>query len=182
MNTLYYTGVGSRQTPPHILELMTKIARHLSEKGYILRSGHAEGADRAFEKGAGGKAIIYLPWPSFGQKPYKDDPGMPVLGTPVCNEAIWDNYYSILQTLGTRGDAYGAVKKLHGRNVAQVLGHDPQKPEPSKILFYWAPKDSQGNPTGGTRTAVALAIYYNIPTIDLSNEALLRKTLPSLYT
>lgn len=47
-----YTGIGSRETPPDILELMTKIARFMFKQGFTLRSGGADGADSAFEAGA----------------------------------------------------------------------------------------------------------------------------------
>lgn len=45
---MFYTGIGSRQTPPEILKMMTKIATQLESKGWVLRSGGAEGADEAF--------------------------------------------------------------------------------------------------------------------------------------
>jgi predicted Rossmann fold nucleotide-binding protein DprA/Smf involved in DNA uptake len=64
--TKYYAGVGSRQTPENILHLMTRIAMRMAELGWVLRSGGAKGADYAFEKGAGDKKEIYLPWRGFG--------------------------------------------------------------------------------------------------------------------
>jgi len=51
---------------------MTKIAQRMSEKGFVLRSGGAKGADEAFENGAGEKEI-YLPWRGF-----RDNPSPPV--------------------------------------------------------------------------------------------------------
>lgn len=55
-----YAGIGSRETPQDILDKMTYIAKILNEKGYILRSGGAKGADTAFEIGAGeNKEIFY---------------------------------------------------------------------------------------------------------------------------
>lgn len=46
----YYTGIGSRETPEDFLKLFTQVARYLEIKGFTLRSGHARGADYAFEK------------------------------------------------------------------------------------------------------------------------------------
>ena len=60
----YYTGIGSRETPSHILELMTKIAKYLDSLGFILRSGGAPGADTAFANGAVNKQI-FIPWKNF---------------------------------------------------------------------------------------------------------------------
>jgi predicted Rossmann fold nucleotide-binding protein DprA/Smf involved in DNA uptake len=49
---MYYTGVGSRECPTYILDLMTQYATVLNNKGYILRSGGALGADSAFQSGS----------------------------------------------------------------------------------------------------------------------------------
>ena len=60
---MFYTGVGSRKTPKDVLELMVKIAIKAAQNGYTLRSGGAEGADKAFEHGCdmvkGPKEIYY---------------------------------------------------------------------------------------------------------------------------
>ena len=47
----YYAGIGSRSTPSSILSIMTILGKTLAQNGYILRSGGAEGADKAFEIG-----------------------------------------------------------------------------------------------------------------------------------
>ena len=44
-----YAGIGSRETPIEVLELMTKASTWLGSKGYTLQSGGAIGADMAFE-------------------------------------------------------------------------------------------------------------------------------------
>ena len=49
---MLYTGIGSRETPHHILTLMTEIANILDNIGYTLRSGGADGADTAFALGS----------------------------------------------------------------------------------------------------------------------------------
>lgn len=59
-----YTGIGSRETPYEILQLMKELARLMSEC-FILRSGGADGADSAFESGCSGLKEIYLPWKNF---------------------------------------------------------------------------------------------------------------------
>lgn len=63
--TKTYAGIGSRDTPKDILRRMTNIAYKLQEKGYTLLSGGADGADTAFELGAGKLKEIYLPWNNF---------------------------------------------------------------------------------------------------------------------
>ena len=48
---IYYSGIGSRTAPKDVLVMMEKIGRILAQKGFILRSGAAEGCDTAIEKG-----------------------------------------------------------------------------------------------------------------------------------
>lgn len=63
-----YAGIGSRRTPDDVLVLMYAIARMAAARGLWLYSGHADGADWAFERGAGGRATIFLPWRGFGNE------------------------------------------------------------------------------------------------------------------
>ena len=68
MTKRYYAGIGSRETPPEVLELMSRLAARLAARGYVLRSGAADGADSAFEQGcvrAAGESEIWLPWLGF---------------------------------------------------------------------------------------------------------------------
>ena len=47
-----YAGIGSRRrTPDHILRIMTLLAFKLEGLGFVLRSGGAQGCDKAFESG-----------------------------------------------------------------------------------------------------------------------------------
>lgn len=46
-----YTGIGSRSTPPEVLERLRDLAAALAREGYELRSGAADGADMACEEG-----------------------------------------------------------------------------------------------------------------------------------
>ena len=38
----FYTGIGSRKTPREVLDAMEVIARHLANRGLVLRSGGAD--------------------------------------------------------------------------------------------------------------------------------------------
>ena len=67
--SFYYAGVGGRETPAHVLNLMTRIAQGLTKVGGILRSGGARGADTAFEAGAGSAKEIFLPYPGCQGNP-----------------------------------------------------------------------------------------------------------------
>ena len=161
-----YTGIGSRQTPTSILLFMTETAKALKDQGYWLRSGHATGADWAFEQGAREQSVIYLPWKSFGQNPYSLDPGRPVLGVPVCDERKWEHFHDQLVYLGIRTYSdTDTITKLQGRNYAQVLGHLPTSP-PSNFVLCWCPVVND-QPQGGTATAIKLAQHCNIPVYNL---------------
>lgn len=148
--TRYYTGVGSRETPPDVLGRMTKIARYLDGKGFTLRSGHAPGADTAFEDGARAWREIWLPWRGFnGSKSPFFPPHPDAIETAKRHHPAWSRC------------SYRA-QLLHGRNAHQVLGADLQTP--SEFVICWT-KD--GGPTGGTGTAIRIATASKIPVFNL---------------
>ena len=62
------SGVGSRETPENILTEMTAIGAFCRENKILLRSGHADGADFAFELGAQEACVAYLPWNGFNRQ------------------------------------------------------------------------------------------------------------------
>lgn len=159
--TVFYTGVGSRRTPADVLESMRKIAEHLAGRGYVLRSGGAEGADTAFEDGAWSSAHIYLAWPGEnGKRVY------PARKTTVGIEAL--RMASLVHPVWHRL-SWGA-KKLHARNCYQVLGDDLKTP--SAFLVCWTPdgcvdRATRTEDTGGTATAIVLAADSDIPVFNL---------------
>lgn len=150
----YYTGVGSRKTPKEILELMNKIAAKAALCGYILRSGGADGADKAFEQGCdsvkGSKNIYYA----------KDATDAAMFIAAKYHPA-W-NRCSLF------------AKKLHGRNSFQVLGDTLDTP--AHNLICWTPDGctthiGRSIATGGTGTAISIAFHHNVPIYNLYHEA-----------
>ncbi len=162
------TGIGSQQTPLDIQEAMVKIASFLASKGFMLRSGGANGADSAFEKGfrlakAQDRMEIYLPWPRFNDNP------SPLYG--VCDEAI-----RIAAGIHPAWPRCGrGVRLLHGRNAYQILGKTLDKP--SDIVICWT-KNAQM--IGGTRTALILAKQYDIPIFNLADSRVLKHIMREL--
>lgn len=152
----YYTGIGSRQTPPRILEEMTKLAREFRERGWTLRSGGAAGADAAFERGAGAKEI-YLPWRGFNGN----------------SSELWPPSEEAFQRAQRFHPAWyrcsDGAKKLHARNAHQVLGLDLNTP--SKVVVCWT---LDGNLVGGTAQALRIAEHYGIPVFNLGSDYLTR--------
>jgi hypothetical protein len=152
---MIYTGIGSRDTPTHILSRMTAIARQLSEQGWILRSGGADGADSAFEKGAlsvGGQTEIFLPWKGFNGN----------------NSLHWeppDEAYIIASGLHPVWDKLkDTVKRLHARNCQQVLG--PNLDTPSHLVIAYT---KNGENVGGTATAIKLAAKHSITIVNMGS-------------
>lgn len=148
----YYAGIGSRETPIEILNLFTKLGKYLAKKNYILRSGHAEGADSAFEYGCdmeSGQKEIYLPWSGFG-----GSTSNLVVSDPKAFE-IAEKYHPYWHNL-----KQGAMK-LQARNSHQVLGWDLKTP--SDFIICWT---KGGKGSGGTGQALRIAKAYDIPVFD----------------
>lgn len=155
---MLYAGIGSRQTPQNVMEAMTDIAQQLGAQEWTLRSGHAGGADIAFEIGARqveGKMEIFLPWAGFNgatrTKEYK---------VPDFNGKLMD----IAAAHHPRWDLLSdGAKKLHARNVCQILGDKFE--EPVNMVICWTKDGLKG---GGTGQAVRIANSYGIPVFDLA--------------
>lgn len=146
----YYTGVGSRKTPPDVLDLMRDIAQHLQREGYTLRSGGAQGADSAFEEGAGIDKNIF----------YAKDACQVSMEIAAQFHPAWD-----------RCSDY--AKKLHGRNSFQVLGRHLSTP--SDFLICWTPDGCKRHvdrvyQTGGTGTAISIADAYGVHVYNLATK------------
>ena len=60
---------GSRQTPANVLALMEELGAFIAENGGLMASGHAQGADQAFERGAAAvdpeRVLVCLPWRGY---------------------------------------------------------------------------------------------------------------------
>jgi len=146
----FYTGVGSRDTPPDILELMQKIANKMYNKNIYLRTGDAFGADKAFVVGSNYLNFIYT--------------------ASQATEASMDlakKYHPVWNKLSSY------VKKLHGRNSFQILGDNLDNP--SICLICWTPDGCKSHryrsiETGGTGTAISIASEYNVKVFNLKNK------------
>lgn len=150
-----YAGIGSRETPKEICDLMTQIATILQDK-CSLRSGGADGADLAFEKGiTNGNKEIYLPWYKFNN----NNSSLYHI-SPKAME-IANNFHPAWDRLSD------GAKKLMGRNTYQILGYNLHvELDPSSFVICWT-KD--GKASGGTGQAIRIAEAFNIPVYNLHN-------------
>jgi hypothetical protein len=190
----FLTGVGSRETPAEIQRILFILAGVLYSKGYIWRSGGADGADEAFERGILNHPHyrqdidrppmeIYLPWNGFA--PVKGGPkkwenvAAGYFNTP--NMPMYDTAQQIamrIHPLGEKMRDMRGVFALHTRNVYQILGMNLAVP--SKSMYLWAPPTKDDLVSGGTRTAVALAREHKVPWNNLANELTKSKVLDFL--
>jgi hypothetical protein len=168
METKLYAGIGSRNTPSHILGQMSEIATHLGSLNWVLRSGHADGADLAFENGAKeDTAEIWLPWFTF-------------------NKSLPKYKYHIHRVISQDDtEAYDSVKKYHpnpnrlsfgavslmARNYRQIIGLKSQN---SSFVICWT---SDGKDSGGTGQAIRIARDNNIPVYNLFNKGIYEKCI-----
>ncbi len=126
----------------------------LSEKGYTLRSGGADGADSAFEKGAKKKEVFYA--------------------NDCTNDAM--STVDIYHPAPDRLSNY--AKKLMGRNAMQILGKDLNSPV--AFVVCWTPDgcisdDERSISTGGTGQAISIASKNNIPVFNLQRKDHLKR-------
>jgi hypothetical protein len=149
-----YTGIGSRQTPEHVINIFKNIGYSLAKKNIILRSGHADGADIAFEYGCdkcnSNLKEIYIPWKNFNGS--NSD-------LIVYKEQAFDtasryhpNWYACSP----------GARKLHARNVHQILGWEFDNPSDFVICYT-----DRGLLKGGTSLAINIAADYNIPIFNI---------------
>ncbi|CAH9014820.1 putative DprA-like protein [Vibrio phage 249E41-1] len=174
---IYYTMIGSRSTPPDIMELMVKFAEKACEFNYVGRSGGADGSDACLEQGVGSYLNsceenypehymeIYLPWKDFN--------GRDSFGGGYYTLPWIDNKEQATQIASETHPAWDrcsqGAKSLHSRNVYQLLGQDLNTP--SRFVICWAePKGEDGHVKGGTATAVKLGIDNGAEIINLYHE------------
>ncbi|MCP4990300.1 MAG: hypothetical protein GY928_30970, partial [Colwellia sp.] len=137
------------------------------------RSGGANGSDECLERGifnhiqkeggcAGSFMEVYLPWRDFNNRD-SGDAGyytLPWLGNSAQAEQIAS------ETHPAWDRCKQGAKKLHTRNVYQLLGQDLNTP--SRFVVCWAePKGQGGHVKGGTGTAVKLGIDNGVEIINM---------------
>lgn len=161
----WFAGVGSRDTPEDICELMGKVSIVFYHLGYGLSSGDARGADRAFWGGAL-KSIHYR---KIGARIYLSDEY--VRGRKAdpsnffYNAQRFQSFEKAKQmAFEARGSFHGLDEwgiNLHTRNVMQIHGASLQ--DKVEYLVYWAiPVGKVERVRGGTNTSLQLAIKAGI--------------------
>ena len=156
----HYAGIGSRDSPAEILELMEGLGRALALAGWKLRTGGAPGADQAFEAGcraSGEEPELWLPWEGFeGRRGRFPSPEAFLMAAQ-----LHPNWPAL-----RRGG-----RALHARNCHQILG--ARLNNPVQRVICWTPDgslDGEGGKSGGTGQALRLATRHGIPVRNLARD------------
>jgi hypothetical protein len=161
-----YAGIGARETPPAVLDLMTQLAARMEVEGWRLRSGGARGADAAFEAGVQNprNRAIYLPGASFNQR--QAGPGGYVDSTVLPS---WQQALATVEQYHPAADRLSPfVRSLMARNAMQVMG--PAMDRPADLIVAYTPGAAV---TGGTGQALRMAGELGIPIRNLGDPAVL---------
>ena len=151
----FYAGIGSRRTPESVLQIMAEFAVKAANRGFILRLGGANGADKAFENGCdlvNGPKEVYLPWARFNASESKF--------FKLSHDALKsvDLYHPSPASL-TDG-----ARRLMARNWQQVMG-DSIAMVPVVFILCWTQGDIN---SGGTSQALRIAERYGIPYFNMA--------------
>lgn len=156
------TGVGSRETPNEVLAAMTRIGEWCREQEIYVRSGHADGADYAFERGALEYTIAYLPWKGFGKALLT-----PHAFVPTDSGAMQLAFASVDRFHPAPGRLSDAARTLMARNWFQVMGLDGKSP--TRCVVCFTPGGKGG---GGTGQAIRIAKAHSIPVFDFGTKGM----------
>ena len=163
-----YAGIGSRETPSDVLELIESIAATLARRGWVLRTGGSPGADQSFYRGARGthgQVELYLPWPSF-EAPARREEESEVCLFPRPS----DDAYALAARFHPGWDGLSpAARHLLARDGHQVLGADLATPV--QFVVCWTADgslDGSGPRSGGTGQALRIAHHHGLPVLNLA--------------
>ena len=156
-HNMVYAGIGSRQTPIKVQDIMIQIAKELEKKGYKLRSGHAKGADLAFEQG------VFF---TSKQEIFTASDEISKMVIDIAKE-IHPNPHSI-----NRYTNPDFIWRLMGRNTYQIFGEHLDTPV--DFVLAWTPDGATSTKTrtirtGGTGQAIDMASRKGIPVINMFN-------------
>ncbi len=158
---LRWAGIGSRKTPPAVLQDMTELSRQMAAVGFHLSSGGAKGADTAFAAGTpADQRTIWLPLPGFQG-----------LRGPDCHTLPPDRLQECLKIAERLHPAWHRcddfARKAHARNVAILLG--PNLDNPVDAVVCWT---EGGKIQGGTGLGLQIAREWKIPVINLATTSI----------
>lgn len=143
---MIFAGIGNRDLPERAHRALYALAQVYAGEGYILRSGGADGADRAFQDGyenfMGSVTEVYRPLPV-------NEP------VPVWQWELVERFHPKPKAL--KPHPY----RLMARNCQIILG--PEGQTPVDFVACWARSEN----SGGSAFGIRLARWAGIPVINL---------------
>lgn len=171
-----FAGIGSRETPQDVQDEMGRMTREMESRGFRLRSGGADGADDAFEKGStAGNKEIFLPKAGFNGR----SQGILLRGEQYRRaQEMAMNYHPNPDALFYDGNLRRKPKfaaEAHTRNMGQMLGANLDRP--SKVVLCYTP---DGAASGGTGQAIRVAEALGVPVLNMRRPAIREAVLKEL--
>lgn len=139
---LFYAGIGARKTPGPVLDQLSTAGMLLAIRGFVLRSGAAQGADMAFEAGCkmvNGRKVVRCS--TLSQK---------ALDHAAQYHPNWDA-------------CDNNAKALHARNSYIMMGDNLNRPV--SFVVCWT---ENGAVKGGTGQALRMAAAHGIPVFNVA--------------
>ena len=169
MSNRVITGIGSRNTPTNVLLAMEQIGAWCKKNKIYVRSGHADGADYAFEKGAQEYTLVYLPWNTFNSQ-------LPILGKHI--EFPSEDLRLLSFCKQIVNDCHPAADKLTNihwkfmiRNVLQLSGYQQTHYSSAVVLYADVRDDIFGKEQvqGGSNLVFQFARKRGIPIFNFAS-------------
>lgn len=159
-----YAGIGSRRTPPYVLNIMKQIATVLAKKGYVCHTGACIGADQSFAEGAlegGGQVHLLLPWNGYESNWIQTLNGS--VTTQVYNPNVdIDATESVKKYHPAFNHLSRPVVSLHARNFLII--------NQAEFCVCWTP---DGLVDGGTGQAIRIAQNAGTPVYNLGQPGIM---------
>ena len=180
IKTLTYAGLGSRRTPKEIMLKMNRIAKRLEELGYILHSGGALGADKAFEGAPQPftkERNVITEWASYKH----------IVKQKIIFKAdqATDRTRTIAKEIHPAPNRLsGYVLDLQARNTFQIFGINLDTTV--DFIICWTPNgmtshDERTIKEGGTAQAISMASLKGIPVINMANDDYIDRIKELIY-
>ena len=171
---MIFAGIGSRDTPRSVCKEMMNLGAWARAEGHTVYSGHADGADWAFESnapkgdlsfatGAQENCVAFIPWKWFNRQLVSKAKLVVVEPTDYLREVVY-KFHPAPKNLSS-----GAMK-LMCRNTFQVLGGSTTEDfDRAKAVVCWT---SDGKDSGGTGQAIRIAMAHGIPVLNMHSQSL----------
>lgn len=159
-----YASLGSNDTPPAVLKLMTRIAEVMFKRGLVLRCSEVNAADRAFIAGASGKWFSFVPGPNIDEtldnpdakyEPYSDW-AIPSDITPSSSD------FAFAKSLD-KGFVFLNTAQKRWAIIGNSLIHGLDRESVARMLIVWS------QPGDHCEWAMKVAVKAGVPVYNLAN-------------